>query len=259
MSAAQSAVHLPFLLSCFALLVLFSCDLLEYGTLGGADQTDFYKPGDPICDEVMSGLSGEWYSYYAGIGRLDGYRIGKWSDYPDMVVAAGKESLLKNIETSPYKTYGGGDGATAVFTPSSTPPEDYFILYDSSVYGQSDDGAGGGADWNFGFMGIVRAVNIFNGDKKRGAIIIQYLEGCAPQWDDYIKNGQRPFFGIYYRELTSPDIVQMANAVDLSALYSGQKYYTEQLTLNEAIALNTVENEAEFISWGVVIPQDREK
>ena len=54
------------------------------------------------------------------------------------------------------------------------------------------------------------------------------------------------------------DTVQMANAVDLAALYAGKKYYTEQASLQEAIALNTVENEAEFISWGIVIPQQRE-
>ncbi|MDR2517655.1 MAG: hypothetical protein LBC88_09790, partial [Spirochaetaceae bacterium] len=69
--------------------------------------------------------------------------------------------------------------------------------------------------------------------------------------------GQRPFFGVYYRMLDA-DTVQMANAVDLAALYAGEKYYTEQATLHEAIALNTVENEAEFISWGIVIPQERE-
>ncbi|MDR1586273.1 MAG: hypothetical protein LBS57_02320 [Treponema sp.] len=55
------------------------------------------------------------------------------------------------------------------------------------------------------------------------------------------------------------DIVQMANAVDLAALYAGKKYYTERGALEEAIALNTVENEAEFISWGVVYPQRREE
>ena len=109
----------------------------------------------------------------------------------------------------------------------------------------------------FAYLGIVRAVSVFNGDRNRGAIIIEYLTGCAPQWDDDIKGGQRPFFGIYYRILDR-DTVQMANAVDLAALYAGEKYYTETKTLDEAIALNTVENEAEFISWGVVIPQDRE-
>jgi hypothetical protein len=51
----------------------------------------------------------------------------------------------------------------------------------------------------------------------------------------------------------------MANAVDLEALYKGKKYYTEKATLQVAVESNTVENEAEYIAWGVVIPQDREK
>jgi hypothetical protein len=53
-------------------------------------------------------------------------------------------------------------------------------------------------------------------------------------------------------------MIQMANAVDLAALYAGKKYYTETKTLDEAVELNSAENEAEFISWGVVIPQTKE-
>jgi hypothetical protein len=133
-------------------------------------------------------------------------------------------------------------------------------LYDTTVYGQSDDGVGGNGNWGFGYLGIVRAVNVFNDDPNRGVIIIEYLKGCAPEWLDRwpeSSGGKRPFFGIYYRVLDN-DTVQMANAVDLAALYAGEKYYTETATLEEAIAFNSVENEAEFISWGVVIPQDRE-
>ena len=103
----------------------------------------------------------------------------------------------------------------------------------------------------------MRAINVFNGDFNRGAIIIEYFDGAAPTWDPDIKNGQRPFFGIYYRVLDN-NIIQMANAVDLAAMYRGDKYYTEMPTLEAAIAYNSVENEAEFITWGVVIPQDRE-
>jgi len=50
----------------------------------------------------------------------------------------------------------------------------------------------------------------------------------------------------------------MANAVDLAAMYAGENYYTEQGTLNEAVKTFDVENEAEFISWGVVTPQNRD-
>ncbi|MDR1566481.1 MAG: hypothetical protein LBS48_04255 [Treponema sp.] len=174
------------------LLVLDSCDLFTYGKLGGADYTKTYCPDSPdkenkaVFESIMSSLSGVWYSRHAGVGRLDGYRIGKWRlDY---------EALIKN--------------------------------------------AG--------------AVNIFNDDNV--------LMAAPPLWLDRwpeSSSGQRPFFGIYYQVLNR-DTVQIANAVNLAALYNGEAYYTETKTLEEAIDKNTVENEAEFISWGVVIPQDRE-
>jgi hypothetical protein len=164
-----------------------------------------------------------------------------------------KTALLPGLDPTPARreTYTDESGS---FMPG---PEDYFVFYDSSVYGQQDDDGPINTGWDFGYLGIVRAVNLFNGDFNRGAVIIEYVKGCAPQWDRDIREGQLPFFGIYYRVLDR-DIVQMANAVDLAALYAGKKYYTEKATLDEAIAYNTVENEAEFISWGVVIPQDRE-
>ncbi|MDR1249485.1 MAG: hypothetical protein LBK63_09310 [Treponema sp.] len=247
------------LLACLPVLCcLFAgCELYEYGQLGGADVTiDYYprKPGESATafETLMEDLSGVWYSHYAGIGRLDGYRIGRWADFEELVIKSGKLALIPNIAEDPVnnaETKNGGKPA----------PGDYFVLYDSSVYGQQEDGGASASGWqhNFGFCGIVRAVNLFYDIPERGAVIIEYLEGCAPQWDKDIKDGQLPFFGIYYRFL-GPDIVQMANAVDLEALYKGKKYYTEKATLPEAVESNTVENEAEYIAWGVVIPQDRE-
>jgi hypothetical protein len=224
---------------------LASCS--DYGGLGGADESEPLFPGSGEFEELLSSVSGVWYSHYAGIGRLDGYRIGKWKDFDTVV--AGKTALFPNLERKTYTTESGSD------TPGD---EDFFVLYDDTVYGQADDEAPPGESWGFSYCGIVRAANIFNGDPDRGAIIIEYLRGCAPQWDDDIKDGQRPFFGIYYRVI-NPDCIQMANPVDLAAQSAGKNYYTEQEHLDEAVALNTVENEAEFISWGVVIPQDREK
>jgi hypothetical protein len=250
---------------------LAGCELYEYGALGGADQTvPYMAPSLSDSQEEKDGfvslledLSGVWYSHWAGIGRLDGYRIGKWSDFKKLVIDTGKIALVSGI----YDHVEGGDDdpdnalkAKTYFAGAAPEDDDYFVLYDSSVYGQKDDNSPADPSWeyNFGFCGIVRAVNLFYNIPERGAIIIEYLEGCAPQWDDDIKNGQRPFFGIYYRFL-DPDTAQMANAVDLAALYNGRKYYTEKETLNEAIDSNGVENEAEYIAWGVVIPQDREK
>jgi hypothetical protein len=226
-----------------------------YGKLGGADQTGTLLPYTGTHDtfeDTMSFMSGVWHSHYAGIGRLDGYRIGKWKDFKELVEDSGKAALFPRMERETYT------GETGSNMPDG---EDFFVLYDDTVYGQGEDGTGGNESWGFGYMGIVRAVNHFNGDPNRGAIIIEYLKGCAPAWLNRwpeSRDGGRPFFGIYYRVLEN-DIVQMANAVDLAALYAGKNYYTETVHLDEAIELNGVENEAEFISWGVVIPQDREK
>ena len=274
-------------------LVLLCCalagcgDLYEYGQLGGADQNASYypndandpndpgnpnDPGEPNepsgadknFEALMASLSGVWYSHWAGIGRLDGYRIGRWGDFKELVIDSGKVALVPGI----YDHVEGGDGdpdnalKARTYTGYDPDDDDYFVLYDSSVYGQKEDDGPSAEGWsyNFGFCGIVRAVNVFNGDRNRGAIIIEYLKDCAPGWLDRwpeSKTGGRPFFGIYYRVLDR-DTVQMANAVDLAALYAGKRYYTETETLDEAIEKNNVENEAEFISWGIVIPQDRE-
>jgi hypothetical protein len=230
--------------------VFSACDLYDYGETGGADKTETLSPGDPLFERVMSSLSGVWYSHYAGIGRLDGYRTGTWDDFDDLVETPGKTGLFPNL-APPYKTYTAESGSDV---PA---PGHYFVLYDDTVYGQEDDSSPSQESWGFSYCGIVRAVNVFNGDPDRGAVIIEYLKGCAPQWDEDIKDGQRPFFGIYYKVLDR-DTVQLANAVDLAAKDKGEDYYTETEHLNEALGLNTVENEAEFISWGVVIPQNRE-
>ena len=257
MKKATGVVIAVFIL-CAAGFLFWSCDIFNYGKLGGADQTGTYYSEDALFEERMGFLCGVWYSHYAGIGRLDGYRIRKWSDFS----AEDKRKALEHfpdLNVSNPRTYYEKD------IPQNS---DYVLLYDDTAYGQEEDGSGGNDDWGFCYMGLVRAINIFNGDKNRGSIIIEYFEEADPRWlyssltysgqSQNLQKGEKPFFGIYYRVL-SPDIVQMANAVDLAALYAGKAYYTEKGTLDEAIDANTVENEAEFISWGVVIPQDRER
>ena len=230
----------------------------NYGQLGSADRMDTYYPGDALFEECMDFLAGIWYSHYAGIGRLDGYRIRKWGDF---------SSADKTRAETMFPALDSGDPQTCS-SRSSPKNSDYVILYDDTAYGQEDDDTGGGESWGFGYMGLVRAINIFNGDKGRGAIIIEYFEEADPAWlwnpDNYfgesqgLARGEKPFFGVYYRVL-SLDIVQLANAADLAATYAGKPYYTETGTLEEAVEANSVENEAELISWGTVTPQDREK
>ena len=224
----------------FAVGFLFlSCD---YGQLGNADKTNTYDSGD-VFNERLSFLSGVWYSHYAGIGRLDGYRIRKWSD----ITAEDKikfQTLFPALNIDSPRTYSTQD------TPGSS---DYILLYDGSVYGQKDDGSGG-RESGGGFIGLIRAINIFNNDKKRCSLIIEYFEDTS---EDPTR-GEKPFYGIYIRVL-SPDLVQMANPADLAGMYGGKSSSTATATVEEAIKFFNVENEAEFISWGVVIPQSREK
>ena len=248
----------------FALGVLFwSCEE-PHGALGGADRTESHSPGNAVFEERLGFLNGTWYSGYPGIGVLDGYRIRQWGS-----LTAEDKSRMQSL----FSAYGFDIHNPKTYRSGRAPQDtDYILLYDDSVYGQrgdnapSDDGIGG-----TGYMGVVRALNIFNNDKDRGAVIIEYLEGADPRWlwdskwapdwsttgSQGLGRGEKPFFGMYYRVL-GPDTVQMANAVDLAALYAGRRYYTEKGTLAEAIAANSVENEAEFISWGVVNPQNRE-
>ncbi|MCL2186479.1 MAG: hypothetical protein FWB86_11635 [Treponema sp.] len=243
-----------FIIICYLLSVPCSCD---YGNLGGADKTDTYLSGSAVFEERLNFLSGVWYSHYAGIGRLDGYRIRKWSD----ITAADKtklQSLFPALNIDNPKTYSTQD------TPKN---DDYILLYDDTVYGQQDDdSACTDGNWGFAYAGIVRAINIFNDNKNRGAVIIEYFEEADPVWlwdsgsyaNQELAPGEKPFFGIFFRVLEQ-DVVQMANSVNLANLYSGTSYHTEQKTLQEAIDYNCVVNEAEFISWGVVIPQQRVK
>jgi hypothetical protein len=244
------------ILLCAAIFLLWSCDIFDYGQIGGADQTETYYPGDDVFTERMNFLCGVWYSHYAGVGRLDGYRIRKWSDLTAKDKAKAT-SLFSGINIISPMTYTG----------NFPQYDDYILLYDDTVYGQSDDDASGtDGNWGFAYFGLVRAINIFNGDKNRGSIIIEYFEECDPNWlwdpSGYsyqgLARGEKPFFGMYYRVLSS-NSVQMANAIDLAAQYAGKNYYTEKRTLNEAIYANSVENEAEFIIWGNAIPQDRDK
>jgi uncharacterized protein with FMN-binding domain len=215
-----------------------------YGQVGGADETETI---DTSLAGIIEPWRGVWYSHY-GQRRLDGYTIGRWSEIETLL--GNKLALFPDFDPSDPHLY--DDYAIA--------DDDYFIFYDDTVY-ETTPGDGGNGGWEglvTRYIGIVRAVNIFNDNAKTGAVIIEYLNGCFPQWSTDVLLMPLPFFGMYYRVLTS-DCIQMANAVDLAALAANKRYYTETATLAEAIAKNSAENDGEFISWGVVIPQDREK
>jgi hypothetical protein len=232
---------------CAAGFLFWSCD---HGQLGGADKTETYAPADALFQERMQFFCGLWFSQdpYSG-DKMDGYRIRKWSDCnaDDQARAQALFSGI-NLSAGNPKTY-----ATQNFPQNG----DYVVLFDDNAAGES---------WGLGYMGLVRAINIFNDDKNRGAIIIEYFEKADPRWlsdtDGYayqgLTRGEKPFCGVYYKVIDS-DTVQMANPLNLAAMYAGAPYYTEQGTLDEAIKTFDVENEAEFIDWAVAAPQEREK
>jgi len=219
--------------------LFWSCD---HGQLGGADRTDTYYPTDALFEERLQFLCGVWYSHNPYTNEsMDGYRIRKWSEFNNTDKTRA-QTLFPQLNINNPKTY---------FTQELPQNSYYIVLFNDNADGES---------WGYGFMGLVRAINIFNGDIKRGALIIEYFEGADPLWlaDQGLERGKKPFFGIYYKVLDS-DTVQMANAIDLAAMYDDKPYYTEQGTLDEAVKTFDVENEAEFIDWGVTAPQNREK
>jgi hypothetical protein len=240
------------------LLVFTSC---EQSTNSPSPSKETVYPGDPVFEQRMSSLQGVWYSYFdfdsqLGKRRSDGYRIGKKSDFDSWGQA--KAEVI-----CPYWAVGEFEG----YVNSHISNSDYIILYDDTCYGMFDDSSYAADSKGLVFMGVVRAVNIFNDDPKQGAIIIEYIVGCDPQWlwdpdsceiEQGLEMGEKPFFGIYYRELSST-VVYMANAVDLAALAAGRPYYTEKGTLTEAIAGNMAEHEAKYIAWGIVSPQEKER
>jgi len=231
------------ILTLFAAGFLFwSCD---HGQIGGADRTDTHYPADALFEERLDFFCGTWYSYEPyNNDKMDGYRIREWSTLTNADKTR-VQALFSgiNFNADNPKTY-----ATQDFPQDG----DYVVLFDDNASGSS---------YGFGFMGMVRAINIFNGNKNRGSVIIEYFKNAAPLWlseTQGLTPDEKPFFGIYFRVL-STDTVQMANPVDLAGMYDKQPYYTEKGTLDEAIKTFDVENEAEFITWGVVFPQIREK
>jgi hypothetical protein len=204
------------------------------------------KPADTIAG-IIEPWRGVWYSYLGKI-RTDGYRVGRWSEIKDIM--GSKLSLFSDFDPDNPRLHDG----------YAIKGDDYFIFYDDTVYGQDDSGEGGNGGWDnliTRYIGIVRAVNIFNGNSDTGAVIIEYLDGCYPQWARDVIVWPLPFFGIYYQVINA-DSIQMANAVDLEALLAGKAYYTETATLQEAVEKNNAENTSKFISWVVVVPQSRE-
>ncbi|MDR2803000.1 MAG: hypothetical protein LBB22_01760 [Treponema sp.] len=220
-----------------AVFLVCSYSACENGVVGGADETETDKPVNLPAD-----LPGVWYSYY-GEERLDGYHIG----------------LIKNL---------AGDLASKLpvdFPNYKRSLKDGYTIKDTDYYIYYDD-LGGYGGTRYGFLGVVRAVNLFPdsaGNKAAGAVIFEYMNGCYPNWTDLSK---KPFMAVYYR-IIDHNHIQMANPIDLAKLadYNEDEslgtavYAVETATLNEAVNKFTAAKDQEYINWGVVISQTRNK
>jgi hypothetical protein len=248
------------LLCCSA--AFYACGDL-YGTVGGADITDTYRDPADIA-ERLDLWQGTWYSRY-GSRLMDGYTVGKWQEAPSVLGSKAKLFLSAGFDPShPRFLDSDGYARSALAAdedtrgnPGTIHDEDYFIFYDDSVYRQNmeiTEGTERGRSW----IGIVRAVNIFDRNPRRGAVIVEYLDGAYPERAPFDKGPRAlPFYGLFFRTLTE-DTMQIANPLKLAERINGRPYYTETAGLEEAIALNNVENDVEFVDWGETLPQDRE-
>ena len=256
--------RLPETLALFlcALAALCSCDDI-YGKVGGADITDTYRSAGDIAERIDL-WQGTWYSRY-GSRLMDGYVVGKWREAASALGSKAKLFLRTGFDPAhPRFLDAEGNVQSALAAdetnrgePGTLHDEDYFIFYDDSVYRQNletTEGTERGHSW----IGIIRAVNIFDKNPRRGAVILEYLDGAYPDRAPF-DGGPRalPFYGLFFRTLTE-DSMQLANPIKLADRINGLPYHTETAGLEEAIALNNVENDVEFIDWGEALPQDRE-
>jgi hypothetical protein len=240
--------------------VLVSCEG-AYGEVGGADITDTYRESEDIA-RYIDGWQGSWYSHF-GSRALDGFIVGKWKDIDSLGV---RLRVFQGVDfTQPQFLDSRGYLVPALEPDSDNPRgsprtidgEDYFIMYDDTVYGQTMGGYSPDQR-GYSYIGIVRAVNIFDRDPSTGAVVVEYLAGCYPERVPF-QNGLRPlpFFGIFFRIL-SPSSIQFSNPIKLAARINGEAYHTETSSLSAAVSLNNVENDIEFNNWGEVVPADFE-
>ena len=256
---------LPALCCLCCALLLLSCESF-YGEIGGADKTDTFDTPETIAERIDL-WHDTWLAHY-GARTTAGFTIGKWYELETAIERQKLQLWINNGFDPGHPRFlnEDGDPVNALLLEEDSPyrcaegticDEDYFMYYDDTWFSQNSADASGG-ERGQSWIGIVRAVNIFDKDPKRGSIIVEYLDGCFPDRTPFQAGPQAlPFYGVYFRVITD-DIIVFASPIDLAARINGKPYYTERATLGAAIALNNVENDIEFVDWGEELPFDRE-
>jgi len=162
----------------------------------------------------MEYLAGDWMTY-------DDYVIRKLGDFDNYEKELVGDTFTGITYSSVLKTY--DTQRTAVST-------DYVILYADGGYGM-------------GYMGLIQAINTFDGSNNEGFIIIEYFEGTDPAWlsdtggfaYQGLTPGEKPYGGTWFAE-KDEDKCNFANTTDQNVGYiSGDPYYTETATFSEAL------------------------
>jgi hypothetical protein len=229
-----------------------------YGTVGGADVTDTYRSPEDIARH-LGDCQGGWYSWYGN--RLEsGFVIGQWKTIDSIdqkleVFPGFDRNDPRFLDSEGVPVPAQHASASARGRRGTIHDDDYFIMYDETVYGQSGNSIGASpGPRRASYLAILRGVNIFDHDSDRGALVVEYLAGCYP--DRYPFNGEPktlPFFGIFFRVL-GRDTRQMANPIKLADRLNNRPYYTETEDLDAAFLQSAVENAVEFVDWALEPP-----
>jgi hypothetical protein len=229
-----------------------------YGKVGGADITDTYRSPEALAP-YLSDCQGGWYSWHGN--RLQtGFVIGQWKTIDGIDEKLG--AFPDFDRNDPRFLDSDGSPVPARYATAATRgqagtihDEDYFILYDETVYGQSGNSVGASpGPRRASYLAVLRGVNIFDHNPDRGALVVEYLAGCYPERYPFAEGpAALPFFGIFFRALDR-NTRQMANPIKLADRLNGRPYYTETDDLDAAFAQSNVENGAEFVDWSVEPP-----
>jgi hypothetical protein len=244
---------------CIAAALLAACADV-YGAVGGADITDSYrKPGEIAY--FVDAWEGGWYARN-GVMLLDGFIFGRWKTVSGLGLKLhafpgfnSAQPRFLNAQGQPADAVPATEDARG--QAGTIHPDDYFVMFDDTVYGLSsadqDSGVAG-----YSYLAVIRGVNIFDRNEGRGALVVEYLSGCYPSRYPFAEGeAALPFYGIFFRAV-SERAMKLENPLKLAERLNGRPYYTESATLDEAFRQSNVENDAEFVDWAEAAPREME-